>query len=178
MFLLNVVPSLIHRLFYPQVPAILSTQHLGRVSAMPVVSYASISDSPPLVAVACNPESFTCKLVLKASSFSLCILDRDHAKAVARLATTSGSKVKDKLLDAGLKHHPGSKLKVPVIKSAVATLECLLKDEWSLGDHTLLVGSVEAASASKAFDDFWDFQRYHPLLYTGWKEGLSTLPRS
>ncbi len=175
---MNVSPSLIHRLFYPQVPAVLSTQHRGRVSAMPVVSYASVSDSPPLVAVACDPKSFTCKLALKASSFSLCILDRDHANAIARLATTSGSKVKDKLLDAGLKHHLGSKLKVPVIRGADATLECVLKDQWTLGDHTLLVGQVEAASASDAFGDFWDFRKYHPLLYTGWSEGLTTLPGS
>jgi flavin reductase (DIM6/NTAB) family NADH-FMN oxidoreductase RutF len=145
---------------------------------MPVVSYASVSDSPPLVAVACNSKSFTCELALKASSFSLCILDRDHANAIAKLATTSGSKVKDKLLDAGLKHRPGSKLKVPVIRGADATLECTLKDHWTLGNHTLLVGQVEAASASDSFDDFWDFQKYHPLLYTGWREGLTTLPSS
>jgi len=143
---------------------------------MPVVSYASVSDSPPLVAVACNPQSFTCKLVMKASSFSLCILDRNHADAVAKLATTSGSKVKDKLLDAGLRHQPGSKLKVPVIRGADASLECRLKDKWILGDHTLLVGQVEAASASEAFNEFWDFRKYHPLLYTGWREGLTTMP--
>lgn len=143
---------------------------------MPVVSYASVSDSPPLVAVACNPRSFTCKLALKASSFSLCILDQDHANAVSKLAATSGSKVKDKLVDAGLKHHPGLKLKVPVIRGADATLECTLKDQWMLGDHMLLVGLVEAASASEAFNDFWDFGKYHPLLYTGWREGLTTMP--
>jgi flavin reductase (DIM6/NTAB) family NADH-FMN oxidoreductase RutF len=143
---------------------------------MPVVSYASVSESPPLVAVACNPRSFTCKLAVNASSFSLCILNRNHADAVAKLATTSGSRVKDKLLDAGLKHKPGSKLNVPVIKGADATLECRLKDQWLLGDHTLLVGLVEAASASQAFKDFWDFEKYHPLLYTGWREGLTTMP--
>ncbi|MDA4126668.1 MAG: flavin reductase family protein [Thaumarchaeota archaeon] len=173
---MKVGPLLIHRLFYPQVPAVLSTQHGGKVSAMPVVSYASVSDLPPLVAVACNPRSFTCKLALKASSFSLCILDGHHAGAVAKLATTSGSKVKDKLLDAGLSHRPGSKLKVPVIRGADATLECRLKDHWKLGDHTLLVGQVEAASASGAFKEFWDYEKYHPLLYTGWREGLTTLP--
>ena len=173
---LKVSPSLIHRLFYPQVPAVLSTQHLGRVSAMPVVSYASVSDSPPLIAVACNPKSFTCKLALKAASFSLSILDRSRANAIAKLATTRGSKVKDKLLDAGLKHRPGSKLKVPLIAGADATLECVLRDQWTLGDHLLLVGQVEEVSASEAFDDFWDFRKYHPLLYTGWRDGLRTLP--
>jgi flavin reductase (DIM6/NTAB) family NADH-FMN oxidoreductase RutF len=143
---------------------------------MPVVSYSSISDSPPLVAVACSPRSFTCELVLKASAFSMCILDRDHSDALAKLATTSGRTVKDKLLDAGLDHTPGSKLKVPVIKGAHATLECLLRDQWRLGDHMLLIGLVQAASASEAFNEYWDFEKYHPLLYTGWKEGLTTLP--
>jgi flavin reductase (DIM6/NTAB) family NADH-FMN oxidoreductase RutF len=172
---MKVSPSLVHRLFYPQVPAVLSVQYMGRVSAMPVVSYASVSDTPPLVAVACNPLSFTCKLVLKASAFSLCILNRRHADAIAKLATTSGSNVKDKLQDAGLRHKTGSKVKVPVIRGADACLECRLKDRWPLGDHTLLVGTVEVSYASEAFNDYWDFEKYHPLLYTGWRNGLTTI---
>jgi flavin reductase (DIM6/NTAB) family NADH-FMN oxidoreductase RutF len=171
---LKVDPSLIHRLFYPQVPAILSAQYARRVSAMPVVSYTSVSDSPPLVAVACNPASFTCKLVLKASAFSLSVLDKSHAESISRLATTSGSAVQDKLADAGLSHKRGVRLPVPVIDSADATLECALNSKKKHGDHVLLVGRVEAAYASEGFTDFWDFRKYRPLLYTGWKEGLTT----
>jgi flavin reductase (DIM6/NTAB) family NADH-FMN oxidoreductase RutF len=171
---MKVSPSLIHRLFYPQVPLVMSVQFRGRVSAMPVVSYASVSDSPPMVVVACNPDGFTCKLAIKARSFSLSLLDRRRIEAFARLATVSGAKVKDKLTDAGLEHSHGTKLKVPVIKGAFATLECSLMSKKRTGDHLLLAATVEAAYATGAFTDFWDYSDYKPLLYTGWRDGMTT----
>ena len=173
---MKVDPSLIHRLFYPQVPAVLSAMVGKRVSAMPVVSYTSVSDTPPMVAVSSVPSHYTCKLVLEAGCFSLCILDRDNAGAIARLGSVSGSRVEDKLTDAGLKHSRGEKLKVPVILGSAATLECSLTTKRRFGDHLLLVGEVKSARATDAFDGFWDFSRYRPLLYTGWREGLTTLP--
>jgi flavin reductase (DIM6/NTAB) family NADH-FMN oxidoreductase RutF len=172
----KVDPSLIHRLFYPQVPAVLSAMEGKRVSAMPVVSYASVSDSPPMVAVSSVPSHYTCKLVLEAGCFSLCILDRDHASAIARLASVSGSKVEDKLADAGLRYTSGEVVKAPLIQGSSAALECTLVAKRRFGDHLLLVGEVKAASASEAFDGFWDFAKYRPLLYTGWRDGLTTLP--
>ena len=173
---LDVDPSLIHRLFYPQVPAIMSSKLGERVSAMPVVSYSSVSGVPPLVAVSCYPTGFTCRLAQKAGTFSLCILDRGHAAAITRLASASGAKVKDKLADAGLGYSLGARLKVPVLDESVASLECALKSKKKLGDHLLLVGRVMAAHASESFNDFWDFARYRPLLYTGWRDGLTTYP--
>jgi flavin reductase (DIM6/NTAB) family NADH-FMN oxidoreductase RutF len=173
---LDVDPLLIHRLFYPQVPAVMSAKLRRRVSAMPVVSYSTVSDVPPLVAVSCYPSGFTCKLAQRAGSFSLCILDRNHVDAIARLATVSGAKVMDKLADAGLKYVRGSKLDVPIIDGASATLECSLRSKRKLGDHLLLIGEVNAARATGAFTDFWDFAKYSPLLYTGWQGKLTTYP--
>jgi flavin reductase (DIM6/NTAB) family NADH-FMN oxidoreductase RutF len=175
---MKVDPSLVHRLFYPQVPAVLSAMAGKRVSAMPVVSYTSVSDVPPMVAVSSAPSHYTCKLVLEAGCFSLCVLDRDHAGAIARLASVSGAKVEDKLRDARLKYSKGEALNVPVIQGAAATLECSLKEKLRFGDHLLLVGQVRAARAAGSFDGFWDFARYRPLLYTGWRDGLTTLPGS
>ncbi|HUI23250.1 MAG TPA: flavin reductase family protein [Nitrososphaerales archaeon] len=173
---MKVDSSLIHRLFYPQVPAVLSAMVGRRVSAMPVVSYASVSDSPPMVAVSSAPSHYTCKLVVEAGCFSLCILDRTHAGAISRLASVSGAKTEDKLADAGLRYCRGGELKVPVIEDASASLECSLTARRKFGDHLLLVGEVRAARANDAFDGFWDFAKYRPLLYTGWREGLTTLP--
>lgn len=173
---MNIDPKLIHRLFYPQVPMILSTLHRGRVSAMPVVSYASVSVSPPLVAVACGKLSFTALLILKSKSFSLSVLDSSRLQAFEFLASKSGAQFKDKLSAAGLAHRKGVKLAVPVIDGAQATLECKLEKKISLGDHSVFVGSVKAARAVDSFSDSWDFSRYNPILYTGWKDGMTTLP--
>ncbi|MFI5404732.1 MAG: flavin reductase family protein [Candidatus Gagatemarchaeaceae archaeon] len=173
---MKVDATLMHRLFYPQVPAIFCAQHGGRVSAMPVVSYAWVSGRPPLVAVGCNPASFTFKLAVKARAFSLCLVDRRYVEAVERLATESGKGAKDKIADASLGHRKAPTVDAPIINEAVATLECELDSKRKLGDHVLLIGLVKASYASENFSDFWDFERYRPILYTGWKKGLSTYP--
>ena len=143
---------------------------------MPVVSYAYVSDVPPIVAVSCVKGGYTANLALKAGSFSLCVLDRARARSVALLGSTSGSLTKDKLADAGLKHRRGAELDVPVIVGSVAILECSLRSKEEVGDHLLLFGEVESATATAAFAGFWDFSKYKPLLYAGWREGLTTYP--
>lgn len=168
--------SKLHRLFYPQVPLVLSAQYGGRVSAMPVVAYVSLSESPPLLGVSCNPFAFTYKLCVQARAFSLCLLDRKHLGAMERLATVSGAKVKDKLTEVGLQYKTGSKVRTPVITDSAASIECRLVSRKKLGDHVLLVGKVEASRASKDFSDFWEFKGYKPILYTGWREGMTTYP--
>jgi flavin reductase (DIM6/NTAB) family NADH-FMN oxidoreductase RutF len=151
----------------------MAAQSGGRVSAMPVVSYLSVSDKPPMVGVACMPRGFTCKLALGARAFSLSVLDKAHAGAMAKLATVSGAKVKDKLAEVGLAQVQGTKAGAPVLKDAVATVECTLRSSLKMGDHLLLIGRVVAAHASDAFSDSWDYAKYSPILYAGWKGGLS-----
>ncbi|MDG6902174.1 MAG: flavin reductase family protein [Nitrososphaerota archaeon] len=170
---MKVAPSLIHRLFYPQVPLVLAAMSGGRVSAMPVVSYFSASEHPPTVGVACASGGFTCGLSVKAGSFSLSVLDASLADKVSKLARTSGKNVKDKLTEVGLAHTRGRTVAAPVLNDAVATLECSLVSSAKAGDHTVLMGKVEAAYASPAFKDSWNYAKYTPILYTGWKDGLT-----
>lgn len=170
----EVDPSRLHRLFYPQVPAVLSAGSGGRVSAMAVVSYAAVSDEPPLVAVACDPRSYTLELALLSRAFSLCLLAADKAGAVGRLGSESGRGVADKLAMCGLHSQRGRALDLPVVAEAEATIECRIESKRRLGDHLLVVGRVEACYASGGFGEFWDFRKYRPILYTGWKGGLTT----
>ncbi len=173
---MDVPPSLVHRLFYPQVPLVMAARAGTRVSAMPVVSYLSASEDPPMVAVACAPRGFTYRLARRARCFSLSVLGRERASALSKLATVSGAKVKDKLAEAGLRHSEGRKLRVPVLEAALATLECRLQATRRLGDHQLLVARVEAARATDAFSGFWDYHRYSPVLYAGWQDRLAEYP--
>jgi flavin reductase (DIM6/NTAB) family NADH-FMN oxidoreductase RutF len=129
---------------------------------------------PPLIAVACKPSSFTLELALASKAFSLCLLDRTRLRAMQRLASVSGRTTLDKLADAGLVRARGARLGVPVVKGAVATIECQLHSRRRLGDHVLLVGLVKACHASKEFAGFWDFRSYRPILYAGWRGGMTT----
>jgi flavin reductase (DIM6/NTAB) family NADH-FMN oxidoreductase RutF len=164
----------IHRLFYPQVPLVLSAACRGRVSGMPVVSYASISGKPPLIGVACSPLAFTYRLAARAGAFSLCLLGSKRLGAIERLATLSGAMLRDKLTEAGLGYIPGKTTGAPLIDGAEAAIECRLRSRTKLGDHVLLVGRVVDSSVSEAFADFWDFRSYRPILYTGWRDGMTT----
>ena len=164
-----------YRLFYPAVPAVLSASHGRTVSAMPVVSLISLSETPPLVGVSSSPSHFTHRVVLASRKFSLCWLDRKDVRGVGVLASNSGKEGEDKLKSAGLKHRRGRKLDVPVLASAVATLECSLTKSVRFGDHDLLVGEVQAAYAVEDFQQYWSFERYRPIFYTGWRGGLKTL---
>ena len=55
-----------YRLFYPSVPAVLSASHRKTVSAMPVVSFTALSESPSLVGVSSLPSHTTHKTVIAA----------------------------------------------------------------------------------------------------------------
>ena len=173
---MDVPPSMIHRLFYPQVPLVMAAKAGLRVSAMPVVSYLSVSEDPPMVAVACAPRGFTCRLARRARCFSLSVVGRENASVLSKLATASGVRVKDKLAEAGLRHSEGKRLGVPVLEAALATLECRLLAARRIGDHQLLVARVEAARATDAFSGFWDYRRYSPVLYAGWQGRLAEYP--
>ena len=141
---------------------------------MPVTSYSSVSNVPPLVAVSCYPDAFTSRVILRSRAFSLCFLDRNHIPAIEFLATHSGRMSTDKLSDAGLGHKEGKKLAVPVIDGSAAALECTLRTKRKVGDHVLMVGKVEAAYASEDFKDYWRFRDYKPIMYTGWRGRLTT----
>lgn len=167
-------PALAHRLFYPGVPAVLAARSGETVSAMPIISYASLSARPPLVGVSCARGSFTLKLALASKAFSLCLLDVKRVRSVASLASRRGSPGADKLAAVGLKYTKGRKTSTPVLSGSVAALECSLSRRVNTGDHVFLVGRVEAAYASGDFQDYWRFRGYRPILYTGWQGGMST----
>ena len=151
----------------------LSAQNGATVSAMPVVSYAALSERPPLVGVSCAKDSFTLKVAFQSKSFSLCLLGKEHVDAFTRLASAKGSRDADKLAEAGLRHRNGRKLDVPVIIGSAAAIECSLIKSLTLGDHVFLVGKIERASASPDFRGYWRFASYHPMLYAGWREGMN-----
>jgi len=168
----KVSPSLAHRLFYPGVAAVLGAQWGKTVAAMPVVSYAALSEKPPLFGVSCAKDSFTLRTSMAARAFSISLLDDEHVGAVSKLASRKGREGADKMDEAGLKHRRGTKLGAPIVVGSVAALECALLRTLRMGDHVLLVGRIESAVANDDFREYWRFASYHPILYAGWDQGV------
>jgi flavin reductase (DIM6/NTAB) family NADH-FMN oxidoreductase RutF len=130
-----------------------------------------LSFQPPLVGVAIAPEHGTYKILVQAQAFGVNFLDFRHAKTVAELGETSSSGLMDKLSKVGFKHSKGSSAGQPLIEEAEAALECRVHEQRRTGSHELVIGEVIAAEAASSFGDYWDFERYDPILYAGSEEG-------
>jgi flavin reductase (DIM6/NTAB) family NADH-FMN oxidoreductase RutF len=131
-----------------------------------------LSESPPIVGVSSAPTHHTFRTIARSKTFSLSWLDRKYKGSVEKLASSGGRPGFDKLSSAGLSHHKGKRLRVPVPDVASAVLECKLLRTRRIGDHVLLLGQVVVAHSSEDFKDYWLFKEYRPILYTGWRRGL------
>jgi flavin reductase (DIM6/NTAB) family NADH-FMN oxidoreductase RutF len=163
----RVAASRVYRLLYPTVPVVVAASSGGRVSAMPAVSVISLSNDPALVGISSSPSHATHGTIVRAGSLSVSWLGREYAEVVEALGSASGAKIRDKLGAAGLHYSLKGPLKVPVIGEASAYLECALAGVHRFGDHDLLVAEVREARAIADFRDYWAFEAYHPILYSG-----------
>jgi flavin reductase (DIM6/NTAB) family NADH-FMN oxidoreductase RutF len=161
----------VHRLFYPQVPVLVTVEYQGRIGGMPAIWCMPLSFKPPKVAVSIAPEHETYGMINGTKSFGLNWLDYSHAKQLAELGETSGKEHRDKLSAVGLTTVRGRATSQPLVREALATLECRVEESIRVGTHQLLICDVVDAEAGEEFGDYWDFSKYHPLLYAGTKNG-------
>jgi len=161
----------IHRLFYPQVPVVITSEFDGRVGGMPAIWCMPLSFNPPLVGVAIAPEHETYRIIMGARAFGINWLGFSHARQIGELGDTSAKNYNNKLSAAGFKTIKGKKTSQPLIQEASAALECRLSETHRTGTHELLVGEVVNAIANSCFVDYWNLSRYNPILYVGTVNG-------
>ena len=111
------------------------------VNGMTAAWVSQVSLKPLLVMVAVAPSRYSHDLIKKSGLFAINVLDRDQADLGKRFGFKSGRQV-DKF--AGLSLTTGT-TGAPILPQAYAYLELKLRETFSAGDHTLLVGEVVAA---------------------------------
>jgi len=111
--------------------------------AMTVSAFASVSLDPPLVLFCAEKIARFHDAVLAAGSWAVSILAED-AEKTARWLATRGRPLESQL--EGLVHHPGPVTGAPVLDDALAVLECVTTAVHDGGDHSIIVGQVEAVS--------------------------------
>ncbi len=163
----DVDPKKVHRLFYPQVPVIITVEFEGQIGAMPAIWCMPLSFNPPLVGVAMAPEHETYRMIVGAKAFGVNWLNFSYAKQVGDLGDTSAKQHSNKLSAVGLTAIKGKRTFQPLIEEASAALECRLHEKHRTGTHELMIGEVVSASADQNIEDYWDFSKYNPLLYIG-----------
>jgi flavin reductase (DIM6/NTAB) family NADH-FMN oxidoreductase RutF len=111
--------------------------------AMTVSAFASVSLDPPLVLFCAEKIARFHDAVLASGSWAVSILAED-AEKTARWLATRGRPLDGQL--EGLAHHPGPVTGAPVLDDALAVLECVTTAVHDAGDHSIVVGQVEAVS--------------------------------
>jgi flavin reductase (DIM6/NTAB) family NADH-FMN oxidoreductase RutF len=127
---------------------VVTTVREGQPHGMTVASFASLSLNPPLVLVCIDKGVKTHDAIAAQGQFAVNILGQGQTDISLRFATKADDKF------TGVAMRPG-KSGLPLIESALATLECSLRDQLPGGDHTIFVGEVEHAA----------FIEGRPLIY-------------
>lgn len=155
--------------FYPYTVALVGTKAEEAVNFMSCAWHSALSFSPPLFGVLVSKKRLTHSLISRAKEFSVNFLAYEQAKLAAVMGRKSGRDV-DKIKLAGINLSPAAVIGAPLIAEAYASLECLLEDIRTYGDHDLFVGRVVAVHVSPgSFNDAGVLvvKRIRPLCYLG-----------
>ena len=112
----------------------------GEPAGLIVNSLASVSLEPPLVSFSPAKTSLTWQRMRRTGHFGVNILGRQHEAFVRRAAPAGADRF------AGVDWQAGRD-GVPLLLDALATLECEIVAEHPAGDHSLVIGQVDALHA-------------------------------
>jgi flavin reductase (DIM6/NTAB) family NADH-FMN oxidoreductase RutF len=118
-----------------------------RLNGMTANWVSQVSSNPKLVAVSVEDEAVTHELIHEGRVFSVSIIDRED-RAIVRKFTKP---VEVDLAGSTLNGFPfvEKRTRAPILAQAVAWLDCEVRQEVSLGTHTLFVGEVVDAGFAK-----------------------------
>ncbi len=126
-----------------------------------------VSVDPPLLAMSIRPERYSHEFIMETKEFVVNIPTFKMAKKVLLCGRRSG-RTFEKFKKALLSPQKAEKVNVPVIKECAAHLECKLVKTVKTGDHTLIIGQVVAAYATKGyFEEVYDLTKFHPCQHLG-----------
>ena len=114
-----------------------------RVHGMTVSAFTEVSLDPPLVLVCAERSSNTLPLIREGGVFAVNVLARDQEALSNRFA----SKREEWTRFDGLETDTG-KTGAPLLRGAVANLDCRVVAAHAHGDHVVYVGEVEEVRTS------------------------------
>jgi len=139
---------------FPSGVTVVSTRYDGTDHAITASAFTSVSLVPPRVLVCVDTRTRFHDPVLATGTWGVSILSQQGRDAASWLATR-GRPVEHQL--DKLAHHRGAATGAALLDDALGWLECRTWRTYDGGDHTIVVGTVVAASVAVEGDD--------PLLY-------------
>jgi flavin reductase ActVB len=124
----------------------------GQARGFTASSFSSVSLDPPLVLVCLSTAAECYPAFLAAERFAISLLRPRHEE-VARAFATRGA---DKFSLGDFVSAPHG---LPVLKDALATMVCRKVHDYLCGDHSILLGEIEAADIGDGSDALVYYRR-------------------
>jgi flavin reductase (DIM6/NTAB) family NADH-FMN oxidoreductase RutF len=125
------------------------------IVGLTVSSFVTLSFDPPMVMFALQQNTDSYASIVSSNAFGISLLDRSQAHVARRFAR----KGREKIDSTRFAH--GKTLHCPLIPDALAHIECSTSQNYSSGDHAIVIGIVEDA----------EIRSGEPLLYFGARFG-------
>ena len=123
---------------------VIGSGHGDRLNLMTANWVTQVSFDPKLVAVSVEKGALTHELIREGRAFSVNIVSREDRAIVRKFTKPVEVDAVANTLN-GFPFHTG-RTGAPVLDQAVAYVECELRQEVEVGDHTLFLGEVVASA--------------------------------
>jgi flavin reductase (DIM6/NTAB) family NADH-FMN oxidoreductase RutF len=134
-----------------------------RVHGLTVSAFASVTPSPPLIAVIIDRRNTAHPLLEEEGAvFAVNILGEDQAELSNRFAWLKDA---DRFAEG---NWTTAQTGAPILEDAIAWLDCTIHSRLDAGTHTIYLGKVQATGLPRA--------DYSPLVY--WNRGYRRLDRT
>jgi flavin reductase ActVB len=143
-------------LFASGVVVVTTRDEDGTPKGFTASSFCSVSVDPPLVLVCLARSAGSHAAFVRSERFAVSVLQGHHER-IARRFASAGT---DKFVPEGLSHTPA---KLPAVAGAMCVLECTVHDRHTAGDHTILVGRVDAAMLAGGQPMIYFDREFHRL---------------
>ena len=117
----------------------------GRPQGITVNALSSVSLEPPLIMVALDRRRFLTPMVREHGRYAVSVLGEGQQAMSDCFAHAAVKPGREDFCGAGW--HAGT-TGLPLLDGAIATLECTVVETFSVGDHDLFIGRVDALDAA------------------------------
>ncbi|MEO7241469.1 MAG: flavin reductase family protein [Variovorax sp.] len=117
----------------------------GKREGVTINSFASVSLTPPLILWSIRDDARSAEVFVAARSFILSVMSVEQKALASHFARPTADKfaAHEEHFDTGLDG-------CPRLRGSVATFECTTYSRYQEGDHTILVGKVDAFDSTQA----------------------------
>ena len=128
----------------------------GKLHGITVSAFCSVSLEPPMVLICIEKSTVSHYAFEESGVFVVNILRDSQSDASERFAAPSTDKFEDVEFEPGIDG-------IPVLKDALANLECRLTFSYHGGDHSIFVGQVENVTVREG-DPLVYFQHEYTVI--------------